>query len=375
MIKEKKGIGAVGLTLIILSILATLVGLGIVVDTISTPPSNDDNDDTNDDNDDDNVNLDPPTNDDDNNNDNTPQKKVYTCYMCEQGNLGDVVLIKDEGWSCGPDSGILYTATLSQCEALHPEYYDSNDDNTDPPTNDDTNNDDPLGQDYIHFDGYNTYIEINDADKFSVGAYGGTIIGWIRPDTKTFPKNLMAGYIHWLGKGYSGQHEWVLRIYNEQNGENRPNRQSCYVYNLDGGLGAGSYAEYGRNTNIPFTVGEWRMIVAKYDGSYTHFYLNGQKTDSDSYSGYSINAQNGIAPVRIGTREKKSFFSGDMSQVAFFDEPLSDNEIANIYSQGPFYDMRNTQSSNNLFAYYPMKASGTTVYDRAGNHHGRLYGG
>lgn len=65
------------------------------------------------------------------------------------------------------------------------------------------------------FDGQDDYIEIPDSPDFSVATTGQiSISAWIRPDVLTFPVSQSTGYIHWMGKGESGQHEWVFRMYN-----------------------------------------------------------------------------------------------------------------------------------------------------------------
>lgn len=71
---------------------------------------------------------------------NNPTTKLYTCYQCKEGDLGDVVLVKNDGWSCRSDGGILYTATQSQCESAHPEYFTTD-------NNDDDNNNNVAGTD------------------------------------------------------------------------------------------------------------------------------------------------------------------------------------------------------------------------------------
>lgn len=463
--KSVKTILIIGLTVLITISLLVVGGFGGYILNKILQPDTDDNDNNNDDNNNNDTNtggddsLSPPDyNETDNTTDDNPVTKTYTCYLCELNQNDYVVVIKDDGWSCQEDDGILYTNTMSQCESLHPEYFDNNNDDNNNNNDDDdynykiyecyiceetrqeivtlirpqawgcmeengilyTNNeeeckvlhpeyydthnddspndtpddtpddnpdnttndtpDDPIDvpstdePNYILLDGSNDYIEIDDANDFSLGVYGGTVVVWMRPDVLNFPTSHLE-YIHWLGKGDAGRHEWALRMYDKETSrQERPNRISCYVWNPDGDLGAGSYAEYPRNSDVPIRTGNWYMITAKYDGVRTYMYINGKQTDSDLYSDYDIVPKNGDAPMMIGTRDTKSFFLGGIGQVAFYDEPLSSKEIAKIYELGINYNLLSSsgdyKSTNNLFAYYRMiDVDGSTVQDWSGNNH------
>ena len=88
------------------------------------------------------------------------------------------------------------------------------------------------------FDGEDDYIEIADSAVFSAATTGQlSVSAWIRPDVLTFPVSQSTGYVHWLGKGESGQQEWAFRMYNQTTTDNppRPNRISFYLFNLNGG--------------------------------------------------------------------------------------------------------------------------------------------
>jgi hypothetical protein len=91
------------------------------------------------------------------------------------------------------------------------------------------------------FDGVAQYIEVPDHAALSVPATGTlTVEAWLRPDVLDFPHQEGTNYVHWMGKGVSGQHEWVWRMYGQDNTEARVNRTSSYLFNLAGGLGAGA---------------------------------------------------------------------------------------------------------------------------------------
>ena len=89
------------------------------------------------------------------------------------------------------------------------------------------------------FDGDSGYVEIPDSDDFSQPTRGAlTVEAWIRPDTLAMPSAEATGYVHWLGKGEVGRHEWAARMYQAGNTEGRENRISFYCFNPGGGLGA-----------------------------------------------------------------------------------------------------------------------------------------
>lgn len=185
--------------------------------------------------------------------------------------------------------------------------------------------------------GSTQYIEIADAADLSVPASGIlTIEAWVRPDVLEFPHSEGTGYVHWLGKGELGQHEYAARLYNLTNSEQRPNRLSGYAFNLSGGLGAGSYEQ------DAVTVGEWihyTLIIntvatsGSYPTGYTKLYKNGVQRDQDSLSGYSIVPGNGSAPLRLGTRDFASYFQGAIAKVAVYDYELSATQLLTHYQE------------------------------------------
>ena len=157
-----------------------------------------------------------------------------------------------------------------------------------------------------YFDGNESYLEIPDNDAFSISTTGAlTISVWVSPEVLNFQKAEAGGYVHWMGKGVPHQHEWVFRMYNKdlsQGQEDRPNRMSAYAFNLEGGLGAGSYVQEQVQEN------EWIHFVARYDvetNKITLFKNGVQKDQDDLYDAtYGVQVQNGTAPLRLGTRSQ-----------------------------------------------------------------------
>lgn len=177
----------------------------------------------------------------------------------------------------------------------------------------------------LWFNGTNSYLEIADHDDFSLNTTGSlTVSAWIAPDILYFPYTEGSGYVLWMGKGETSQHEWTFRMYSYTNTENRTNRTSCYIFNQTGGLGTGSYVEE------PLTPGQWMHFALILDNYKIYLYKNGVLKDSDVYTNgaYIVtNYQNGTAPVRIGTRNLASYFLGKIDDVRFYSRVLSTNEI------------------------------------------------
>ncbi|MFA5133745.1 MAG: LamG domain-containing protein [Patescibacteria group bacterium] len=176
----------------------------------------------------------------------------------------------------------------------------------------------------MSLDGKDDSKQYSDKDIFSA-TKGLTVSAWINPATLQFAKSEGTGYVHWLGKGKSGAQEWIFRMYNKENSENRPNRISFYVFNKEGGWGIGSYFQ------DAIKVGQWIHVVGKVDGKKTYIYKNGALRDNDVYSP-EIKITNCGAPLSIGSRDKKSFFEGKIANVRVYNRALSGSEITAIYN-------------------------------------------
>jgi hypothetical protein len=193
------------------------------------------------------------------------------------------------------------------------------------------------------FNGSSSYIEIPDHDVFSVTTTGAfSISGWVRPDGTSLDANgdLLfshtdgSGYVYWMGKGVTGQHEWAARIYSADNTEvpNRKNRMSFYLFNPQGGLGAGSYFQ------DPVVPGVWIHYVAVVDaGAQTiTWYKNGVFRDQDSFapgSSFPVTPVNGTEPFRIGTRAFESFFAGAVDDIRVYNRVLSAGEAQTLFNE------------------------------------------
>jgi hypothetical protein len=191
----------------------------------------------------------------------------------------------------------------------------------------------------VRLGGHHDYVEISDSVHFSQPASGRglTVEVWMRPDVLVFPGQTAQTYVHWLGKGDTGDFEWGFRFYS-QDSASRPNRISAYIWNASGGEGAGAYFQ------DRLVAGRWIHVVAGFDpgdGSdpnagvsiYRDGVLRGnpRRTRGARYASYNIVPAHGAAPLRLGTRDLDSFFTGALDDVAVYPRVLSAAEIADNF--------------------------------------------
>jgi len=182
------------------------------------------------------------------------------------------------------------------------------------------------------------YVEIASSPQFSQppSARGLTVEAWMRPDVLTFPGEIQDPYVMWLGKGEKDEMEWGFRFYSKDS--TRPNRISAYIWNADGGLGAGAYFQ------DELKAHEWLHVVGVFDpgsadnpGAGVSIYKNGQLRGSPAtsrgtlYSSYNVRPRVGSAPVRLGTRDLRSFLTGGLDEVAIYPRKLTAAEVQENY--------------------------------------------
>jgi hypothetical protein len=229
----------------------------------------------------------------------------------------------------------------------------------------------------LQFDGSpNNYVEVPTSPDFSVNESGLTVAVWVRPDTFAFANtepqrgDPQCQYVHWLGKGEDGQHEWTFRMYRDDaiscsgSRPNRSKRISFYVFAPEGGRGCGSYFQ------DDIQPGSWVHVVGVADPSteMVAIYKNGGFRHRDSYA--SLNLMAGQANLRFGTRDAvNSFFQGALAQIQVWNLALSDAQITDLYHRGIVPDGRVAQ-------YSLDEGSGSTVSDSVGGHgNGTVVGG
>ena len=221
----------------------------------------------------------------------------------------------------------------------------------------------------LEFDGDDDYGLIADHNDFSLPTTGQiTISAWIKPSTLRFENTMGTGFVHFLSKGDGGSQEWALRMYSNDNSEGRRNRISFYLFNPNGGLGAGSYVQE------DVEVGEWIHIIAVAGNNQIKIYKNGVLKDTDTYEGspYYITPRNTNSPVRLGAGGG-SYFAGEMTQVTVLNRKLSSQEVSELYEGGRNFDMsRNSgdyASSNNVVAWYKEVGEDGTIRDFSSQGH------
>jgi len=222
----------------------------------------------------------------------------------------------------------------------------------------------PNGDRSLLFNGINQYTEVHAAPALSVSATGiFAIEAWLRPDVLNFPDMEGTGYVNWMGKGESGQHEYVCRLYGQNptgNDQGRINRLTGNAYTLAGNSAAGS--DYQPTSAWPLTAGEWihyvfiintKAVSAQQPYGYTKVYIqrrisNGELItfeDQDALNGSELLA--GTAPFRIGTRNWGSFFKGAIGKIALYNYEPDSARIA--------------EHGNTLFGYDHLVLSGNPV--------------
>jgi len=191
----------------------------------------------------------------------------------------------------------------------------------------------PNGDIAADFNGRTQYFQVADAAGLSPATRGVlTIEAWMRPDTLRFPTAGTNGYVHWMGKGKPGAHEYVSRMYSRPNAVGRGNRISGYLFNAAGGLGAGSYFQdrvvAGRWIHYVLVINANRKSIA-FPHGYTKIYRDGVLRDTDDLfiNGRAVVPTRGNAPFRVGTRDFGSFFEGAIGKVAIYDSELSVSDI------------------------------------------------
>ena len=248
-----------------------------------------------------------------------------------------------------------------------------------------TNSAPRTGDVYLKLTGVDSYVQIASIADYSIATTGAlSVAAWMRPDTLNFPRWEGTGYVHWLGKGESGQQESVLRMYNRDGTTEdppRPNRISFYTFNPDGRLGVGSFFQ------DTLTEGSWIFVVGVADSTRTYMYRDGRYRRCDTYRGprvgrcpihflpppngniqLEIDPTAGSAPLRFGTRDCNSFFEGGLSRVRIWNRVLSADEVSALYSA-------DTAPSNGLVAEFLLNAdTGTIAIDTAQGNNGKLFG-
>ncbi len=188
----------------------------------------------------------------------------------------------------------------------------------------------PNGDAASVFNGANQYLEVSSRDNLSLQHNKAlSLEAWIRPDTLQFPNSEGDGYVHWAGKGESSEYEYVCRMYSLNNSANRPNRISGYAFNPDGGLGSGSYFQ------DALVAGAWIHVGVVIDNrnafQQVRIFKNGVLRKTTMLNQFDVVPQPGNAPLRIGTRDMRSFFKGAIGKFAIYNYAVSEAQFKNHF--------------------------------------------
>jgi hypothetical protein len=239
----------------------------------------------------------------------------------------------------------------------------------------------PNGDRSLSFNGINQYAEVSDAADLSVPATGIlTLEAWIRADVLDFPNMEGTGYVNWMGKGESGQHEYVCRMYGQNPTGNDAGRGSRIVGNAftaTGVAAAGSYYQSASDDLI--AAGEWlhyvfvintTAISTQHPHGYTKLYVQRKNsdgslttfTDQDSLNSSTLTP--GATPFRIGTRNFGSYFKGAIGKMAVYNyEPDS----SRIVEHGKrMFDYDYLVLSGNPVAYWNTSGADITGHSHTG---------
>ena len=133
---------------------------------------------------------------------------------------------------------------------------------------------------------------------------------------------------------------------------------SVSMFSMEGHKGVGSYFQE------PVQAGEWIHVVGIADGQSTFIYKNGVFKLSQSYAGV-ITPQHGAAPMRMATRDFKSFFLGSIRGVRIWNRVLTAAEVQMVFT--------NTIPQDGLVVEYRLEQD--IVPDDVGLHNGQIFGG
>ena len=81
------------------------------------------------------------------------------------------------------------------------------------------------------------------------------------------------------------------------------------------------------------SAGLWIHVVGVADGTRRNIYRDGILKYSDVYAGKIIPIH-GAAPMRLGTRDLKSFFMGEMREVRVWNRALTATEVQALHDSG-----------------------------------------
>lgn len=159
-----------------------------------------------------------------------------------------------------------------------------------------------------------------------------TVECWVRFDATRFPRPQENQYVQWMGvgdtSGYDkGNREWLARVYNASDGkEDRSQWVSGYASSWHGqGLACGQAYTEG------WKAGTWHhyVFVVDRENRRVGLWWDGRQARGwVSMEPYGTELDHRGAPLRVGTRDHKSYLLGAVGKVATYTHQLSPERIA-----------------------------------------------
>lgn len=167
------------------------------------------------------------------------------------------------------------------------------------------------------FDGSDDYIDMGASPMDGLDSF--TVVAWVKPKSisSTSPLHGGTGYHIIAAQSASGDDTFELALGNDDE-----------IY---------AYIDQGSNNSItttssPMTVGEWQMVVCRYDNSGLEIIHNNNVEESTSVSGSLIN---GGINFRLGDHgDTGAQYDGLLTDVRLYNRALSSWEIHQLYNWG-----------------------------------------
>lgn len=205
----------------------------------------------------------------------------------------------------------------------------------------------------LKFDGTNDFGSIPDNNAYSYVTNSGlTVSVWLRPDSVSMTETEGTGYVEWLNKTGNAKNEWLFRMYQQGNSENRENRISFYHFTSTGGLGSGA------SFQDVVKPGEWIHVVGTMGTQYISIYKNGVFRSKDDWVAFPITPSNTASTIRVGAGGDNSdtlgsFLQGSLADLRIYNRVLTDAEILDL--------SHNVNVSNGLVGWFKGSDGSSSV--------------
>jgi len=160
----------------------------------------------------------------------------------------------------------------------------------------------------VNFNGSDNYIVLNQQPPLTAGF---TFSAWVKRSADQF------------GEIFNNI-QFFLRVQPEN--ENSSNPFEAFVKLSDGSV------EPRVNSNIAAAPGQWYYVAVSWNGSQLKIYVNGQPAGTSTRSG-TLTSTTVEADIGRGEQANPAcnYWNGIIDQVKFYNRPLSDNEILDLY--------------------------------------------